>query len=181
MSPREKNQADFDLERVMDLFDDALTSKDERVVNALRQLLMIVALTAPESNDGIMDKKIGPFRQLQDDLSNMYRRLGNLEGELQQIRSQRQYPYGGAGSPNPWSPGPGSPYPNPTGPYTSPTTGAPGLWWGIDPNMPYTTSKSDSSTSISITNPGATSGSFSLTSSQARAIINGIDDKKDIE
>ena len=40
-----KEQADFDLERVMDLFDTALTSNDQRVQSALRQLLTIVALT----------------------------------------------------------------------------------------------------------------------------------------
>ena len=97
---REKTQADFDLERVMDLFDNALTSKDERVVNALRQLLMIVALTAPESNDGITNKNVGPFRQLQDDLNNLHRRITALEHEVMQQQqsstpSDTMNPYNG--------------------------------------------------------------------------------------
>ena len=169
MSSREKNQADFDLERIMDLFDEALTSKDERVVNALRQLLMIVALTAPESNDGIMNKNTGPFRQLQDDLNNLHRRINTMENELNNMRRQ---PLGGAGSPSPWNPGAGSPY---TPPYTNPTTGAPGTWWGIDPNMPYTTSGTNPAT-ISIHNPGAKSGKISLSSTDVNAIMNSIQD-----
>ena len=38
---RESDQADFDLERFIDLFDDAMTSKDPRVVETLRNLLML--------------------------------------------------------------------------------------------------------------------------------------------
>jgi hypothetical protein len=44
MSSREKDQADFDLDRFIDMFDEALTSKDDRVVNALRQLMMMVII-----------------------------------------------------------------------------------------------------------------------------------------
>jgi hypothetical protein len=129
---REKTQADFDLERVMDLFDSALTSKDERVVNALRQLLMITALTAPESNDDIMDQRNGPFRRLQENLNDLYRRLNTVENEMNNMRRQ------------PYNPGAGNPYP--MGPYVNP--GSPNPYspnWGIDPNMPYTTSKASSS------------------------------------
>ena len=42
---REKDQADFDLERFIEMFDEALTSNDERVINALRSLMMMVILT----------------------------------------------------------------------------------------------------------------------------------------
>jgi hypothetical protein len=116
MAVRENTQADFDLERVMDLFDQALISKDERVVNALRSLLMIVALTASETGENGMGEssiKRGPFRQLKDDLDNLHRRINNLEG--------RQY--------NP--PQPYNPYPNGhpgTAPTTMPGGGSP--WWG---------------------------------------------------
>ena len=44
---REKDQADFDLERFIDMFDEAVNSRDPRVVNALRSLMMIVTLTRP--------------------------------------------------------------------------------------------------------------------------------------
>lgn len=151
MSMREKRQADFDLERVMDLFDDALTSKDERVVNALRQLLMITALTAPESNDGIMDKRTGPFRQLQEDLNDLHRRLNTMENEMNNMRRQPYTPP----VQNPYMPGPYNPgYPNTGTPSmpNSPGFNPPGAWWGVDPNMPHTTSKTSSSSSY--TPPG---------------------------
>lgn len=79
---REKTQADFDLERVVDLLDDALMSKDERVMNALRQLLMIVTLTAPEHSQGPMNKDVGPFRQLQESITNLHRRISSLEEKI---------------------------------------------------------------------------------------------------
>ena len=44
---REKDSADFDLERFVDMFDEALTSQDPRVMDSLRSLMMIVTLTRP--------------------------------------------------------------------------------------------------------------------------------------
>jgi hypothetical protein len=41
---REKNNSNYDLERLTELFDEALTSDDPRVKNALRQLMMMVIL-----------------------------------------------------------------------------------------------------------------------------------------
>lgn len=83
MSAREKEQADFDLERFIDMFDEALTSKDERVVNALRSLMMMVVLTKPEGRDPNGD--VGPLRQMHDDMHNLNRRMHRLEEELQSI------------------------------------------------------------------------------------------------
>lgn len=77
---REKDQADFDLERFIDLFDQALTSKDPRVINALRQLMMMVALTAPETyNSPAVDRRRGPLRQVIDDIGNLTRRIERIE------------------------------------------------------------------------------------------------------
>jgi hypothetical protein len=76
-------QAEFDLQRVMDLFDTALISKDERVVNALRNLLMIVALTNPEDPDSKGD--IGPLRAMERDLNSMNSRIRSLESDMRQI------------------------------------------------------------------------------------------------
>jgi hypothetical protein len=145
MSMREKTQADFDLEKLTELLDEALTSTDMRVQNALRGLLTIVELTRTQ-DDGKMaiETKHGPLRQMQEDLKHISQRLNNLEGEIR----QRPYnPYPGAGSPYPFNPGAGSPYP--TGPWTTPNTGSP--WWGTNPNMPYTTSKSTSSSTYTLT------------------------------
>lgn len=92
---RVKNQADWDLERCFEMFDEALISKDERVINALRSLLMIVALTAPESDEQRIDGRRGPLRQLVGDHNNLVRSLNRLEDELQQLRNSLQRSGGG--------------------------------------------------------------------------------------
>ena len=80
---REKDQADFDLERFIDMFDTALTSNDPRVVETLRKLLMIVALTKPETdNSGLHDRNAGPLRRLYDDVNHLNRRLHRMEEEV---------------------------------------------------------------------------------------------------
>lgn len=84
---REKLQADFDLERFIDMFDEALTSNDERVVNALRSLMMMVILTKPESSV-MSDRDVGPLRQLYDDLHHMNRRMHDMEERVRSIDSQ---------------------------------------------------------------------------------------------
>ena len=76
------SQAELDLQRAMDLFDTALTSKDERVVNALRSLLMIVALTNPE---GESDRDTGPLRQMERDINSLHSRIRSLEENLKHI------------------------------------------------------------------------------------------------
>ena len=101
---RDPTQADFDLERVMELFDTALTSKDERVQNALRQLLTIVALTStPE--DGLMtiESNRGPLRQMQEDINNLSRNLQRLRDDVRIMQSKMSapsnpYPYSGTGT-----------------------------------------------------------------------------------
>ena len=80
---REKVQADFDLERFIDMFDEALTSRDERVVNALRSLMMMVVLTKPESRDETAEK--GPLRQLFDDMHHLNRRMQRMEEDMSHV------------------------------------------------------------------------------------------------
>lgn len=76
---REKDSADFDLDRFVRMFDEALTSEDPRVIDALRSLLMIVTLTRPEAKTGIDNQQRGPLRRLVGDVSNLNRRLGVVE------------------------------------------------------------------------------------------------------
>jgi len=84
---REKDQADFDLERFVDMFDEALTSKDPRVANALRSLMMMVTLTRPESRDsGLHDRNSGPLRRLYEDVNHLNRRLHDMEEKINDIR-----------------------------------------------------------------------------------------------
>ena len=111
---RDPTQADFDLERVMDMFDTALTSRDERVQNALRQLLTIVALTSTQE-DGRMaiESSYGPLRQMQEDINNLSRSLQRLREDFHIMQRKMTAP--------------SSPYPSaPVGP------------WGQNPNAPYT-------------------------------------------
>ena len=75
---RELDQSDFDLERFVDLFDEALTSTDPRVVETLRKLMMIVALTRPESNQ-MHSQKHGPLRRAFEDINHLHRRIETLE------------------------------------------------------------------------------------------------------
>lgn len=92
---REKDQADFDLERFVDMFDEAMTSQDPRVVRALRDLMMMVTLTRPESRDaGIIDRQRGPLRRLYEDMNHLHRRLERVEEQVRQAeRSQHKADY----------------------------------------------------------------------------------------
>jgi hypothetical protein len=84
---REKDQADFDLERFVDMFDEALISQDPRVMNALRSLMMMVTLTRPESRDsGLHDRNHGPLRRLYEDVNHLNSRLHRMEDEVRQMR-----------------------------------------------------------------------------------------------
>jgi len=76
---REKDSADFDLDRFINMFDEALTSQDPRVIDALRGLLMIVTLTRPEARTSV---ERGPLRRLVDDVTNLNRRLGVVENRV---------------------------------------------------------------------------------------------------
>ena len=82
---REKVQADFDLERFIDMFDEALTSRGERVVNALRSLMMMVVLTKPEGRDQAGDGDRGPLRQLFNDMHNLNRRMQRMEEDMSHV------------------------------------------------------------------------------------------------
>jgi len=88
---REPDRADFDLERFIEMFDEALTSKDERVVNALRSLMMMVILTKSESRGDIMhDRESGPLRRMKEDINNLSRRLYDLEENLRREAAYEQ-------------------------------------------------------------------------------------------
>ena len=82
---RETDSADFDLDRFIRMFDEALTSEDPRVIDALRGLLMIVALTRPEARTAV---ERGPLRRLVDDVTNLNRRLGAVENRVLEDRDR---------------------------------------------------------------------------------------------
>lgn len=86
---REKDQADFDLDRFVDLFDEAMTSKDPRVIETLRNLMMIVTLTRPETYNR-HDRKSGPLRRLFEDMHDLNRRIRHLEEEQYKHEQQTE-------------------------------------------------------------------------------------------
>ena len=86
---REKDQADFDLERFIDLFDEAMTSKDPRVVETLRNLMMIVTLTRPETYNE-HSRRAGPLRRLFEDMHDLNRRIRHLEEEQYKHEQQSE-------------------------------------------------------------------------------------------
>ena len=61
---REPDQADFDLERFIDMFDEALTSDDPSVQKTLQHLMVICALARNHDNHAIRQ---GPLRRMFED------------------------------------------------------------------------------------------------------------------
>jgi hypothetical protein len=96
-SAADRSNTDLNLDQVIDLFDTAITSKDPRVVDALRSLLVIAALTAPADPEKLGD--IGPFRHMERQLDTMHNRVRSLEDTVQAIiqrvtdRDPRYNPY----------------------------------------------------------------------------------------
>ncbi len=74
---RQKDQADFDLETFVDLFDTAMTSDNPAVRKAFKNLLLISAIVNSEhSNSGL---RRGPLRRLVEDIQHLNRRINTLE------------------------------------------------------------------------------------------------------
>lgn len=84
---REKDQADFDFERFVNMFDEAMTSQDPRVMETLRSLMMIVTLTRPESYD-VNEPRRGPLRRAFEDMNHMWKRMEQMEEELRQMHQR---------------------------------------------------------------------------------------------
>ena len=84
---RVPDQADFDLERFVSMFDEAMVSQDPRVMRTLRDLMMIVTLTRPESDEMTSPRK-GPLRRAFEDMNHLWKRLEQMEEELRQMHQQ---------------------------------------------------------------------------------------------
>ena len=86
---REKDQADFDLDRFIDMFDEAMTSSDPRVIETLRSLMMIVTLTRSETrmNHG---RNNGPLRRLYEDLNDLNRSMQRMHDEIRQLQHDQK-------------------------------------------------------------------------------------------
>lgn len=80
MEMREKDQADFDLETFIDLFDTAMTSDNPAVQKALKNLILISALVDAKSDYGL---RKGPLRRVVEDIRHLNQRVSSLEMEKQ--------------------------------------------------------------------------------------------------
>jgi len=115
MPAREKDQADFDLETFVDLFDTAMSSDNPAVQKALRNLIMVSAIVNAEDKEAGMRQ--GPLRRVLEDQKNIIRRLDRIEND--KIYPQQPTPYTPG---TPMGPVPLGPYIGPnTQPYTWPT------------------------------------------------------------
>lgn len=83
---REMTQDDHDLERIMDVLDEAIMSDDPRVEECLRRLMVTVALIRPEGRRGNLMQ--GPLRQLREELIMINRRLTSLESQINRMNVQ---------------------------------------------------------------------------------------------
>ena len=93
---RDPDQSDFDLERFINMFDEALTSRDPRVIDALRGLMMTVTLTRSEVRDVMEDRRTGPLRRLLEDVNDLHRRIAHLENTQSRYgvkAAQERYEY----------------------------------------------------------------------------------------
>ena len=80
-----------DLESLAQMLDTALTSQDPRVVSALRQLMIMVALTRP---DVAADKNtLGPIRRLMSRVDDLHQRMERLEYEVSRGRYEQEKKY----------------------------------------------------------------------------------------
>jgi hypothetical protein len=84
-------QTESDLESLAGMLDTALTSQDPRVVSALRQLMIMVALTRP---DVVADKNaLGPIRRLMSRVDDLHQRMERMEYELSRGRYEQEKKY----------------------------------------------------------------------------------------
>jgi hypothetical protein len=141
MPMREKDQADFDLEIFIDLFDTAMTSNNPAVQKALKNLILISTLVDAKSDHGLRQ---GPLRRIIEDIKHLNQRLTSLEIEKQYKTTYTPTP--GSGTPN--YP-PGYTYPampaQPMWPQTKPNTVAPTAvpGTGLPPGTIWSTSTSN--------------------------------------
>jgi hypothetical protein len=131
MAFREKDQADFDLETFVDLFDTAMSSDNPAVKRALKNLILISALVDAKSEHEI---RVGPLRRLVEDIKHLNQRLQTLEME-------KSYKTTYTPTTGTWPPGVVQPKWPQTSPNTVAPTAVPGT--GLPPGAIWTTATSN--------------------------------------
>jgi hypothetical protein len=126
MGHREKDQADFDLETFVDLFDTAMSSDNPAVQRALKNLVLISAMVNAQSPENL---RKGPLRRVVEDVQILNKRLSNLEsaGAYRGVYAPNTgTPIPGGYAPNTGTPIPAQVVPNTNWPTTLPGTIPPG-------------------------------------------------------
>jgi hypothetical protein len=77
---REKDQADFDLERFVELFDECMTSTNPAVQKAFKNLLLVASISHSDTKHFPVSK--GPLRRLVDDVHQLHRRIERMEDNV---------------------------------------------------------------------------------------------------
>lgn len=81
----ENNQTD--VKQLIDIIDRALTSNDERVINALRSLMMITLLTSTDDPDN----RAGPLGDMMQTVNRLHNRVNDLEREISRNRNDNPW------------------------------------------------------------------------------------------
>lgn len=163
MASREKDQADFDLETFVDLFDTAMSSDNPAVQRALKNLLMIAAIVnAEDKNEAIVK---GPLRRMVEDQKNIIRRLQDVEAGNSWNKTYGPITPGTPGAPTtPFGPvttWPTTPLgPVPLGPYTGPATTWPTPGTGMPPNQIWCATSTSGPVAIAGKGFGTTNSSY---------------------
>lgn len=86
---RELDQADFDLERFVELFDECMTSTNPSVQKAFKNLLLVASIANSDTRNAPVTR--GPLRRLVDDVYHLNRRVTILEDELRTEKGSTKF------------------------------------------------------------------------------------------
>lgn len=77
-----------DLDQLIEVFDKALTSKDERIKTALKKFMFVVLMTEGEETSDI-----GPFTDMKQRLDSMEKNLADLRSYVQSLAHSKSGTY----------------------------------------------------------------------------------------
>ena len=80
MAVRERDQADFDLERFVELFDECMTSDNPAVKKAFNNLLLVASIANSDTRN--LPVRQGPLRRVFEDQRDIIRRIERLEDKM---------------------------------------------------------------------------------------------------
>lgn len=88
MAMRERDQADFDLDRFVEIFDEAMTSENPAVKKAFNNLLLVASIANSDTRN--LPVTQGPLRRLIEEHREIIRRVAKLEYEFQNTAREEE-------------------------------------------------------------------------------------------